>query len=645
MTLTVLAPFTVQTQANQSSKDYLVCWALPGLMARFHDNHVEFQTETTALEQRLVELYSKRMDPSKVLLLQDDFDALKKKVGEGLANAREGRCDFFDWLKVEQVRWQDSMEAYVKEAMADPKLQIDRDLTLQVDPDKRMRPKTAAERDQIRRKLLHFQLANYVAGGTELSAAKKKLVHRYELITRRVKEQSKADVYSGFLNTFANALDPHSTYFSADDLEDFRISMDLSLEGIGAVLSSRDGYTTVREVVPGGAADRQGDLKTKDKIIAVTQMPDGESVDVIDMSLRDVVKKIRGKKGSQVKLTVLRKGERTETLHIVITRDKIDLKEQAAKLKWESVKRGGQTLKIAVIQLPSFYGGDRARGARNCTDDVKQLLKTAQDENADGLVLDLSRNGGGLLNAAVDISGLFLAEGAVVAIDGNPSNKKVLNDDDESIHFGGPMVVMTSRASASASEILAGALKDYQRAVIVGDDHTFGKGTVQNIVSLPQGLGALKVTTAHFFRPGGESTQHSGVTSDIIVPSAFNNDEYGERHQTYALPPRAVESFRSSRVNAAEKSQRWVPVTASQLKKLRASSQARQTQDEELKKIVANLEKRAKNKGVIKISEILDDPENKGDAEDDDTPKDDDKLSPRVKEGIQILADLIKSST
>ena len=239
------------------------------------------------------------------------------------------------------------------------------------------------------------------------------------------------------------------------------------------------------------------------------------------------------------------RGERTETLHIVITRDKIDLKEQAAKLRWETVTRGGKSLKIAVIQLPSFYGGDRARGARNCTDDVRKLLKEANEANADGLILDLSRNGGGLLNAAVDISGLFLAEGAVVAIDGKPSNKKVLTDDDEAVQYRGPMVVMTSRVSASASEILAGALKDYARAVIVGDDHTFGKGTVQNIVPLPEGLGALKVTAAHFFRPGGASTQHSGVESDIVVSSAFNNDEYGERHQTYALPPRRVDSFRS----------------------------------------------------------------------------------------------------
>lgn len=623
---------------SSSFPNALSCLALPSLMGKYYQKHVQYGESSSELDARFVKLYSDRFDPSKALLTESEFNELVAKVKVLLKDARQGRCDTFKTLKAQQLAWHREMETFVKAFTDNQGLQIDRTLKLQVDPDKRPRPKTSAERDTLRRKLLHFQLANYVSAGTELKEARKKLAHRYALITRRVSEQTEAEVYSGFLNAFSNALDPHSTYFSAEDLEDFRISMDLSLEGIGAVLSSRDGYTTVQEVVKGGAAHREGQLKTKDKITAVTQMPDGDAVDVIDMALKNVVRLIRGKKGTQVKLTVLRQGDANETLNIVITRDKIDLKEQAAKLRWETIERDGKALKLAIIDLPSFYGGDVSRGARDCTTDVKRLLGEVKAKGADGLLLDLSHNGGGLLKASVDISGLFIKEGPVVMINGPASPAQILEDTDDSVQYSGPLVVLTSRVSASASEILAGAVKDYGRAVVVGDDHTFGKGTVQNIVSLPPGFGALKVTTALFFRPGGASTQSKGVSADIRVPTVFNNDEYGERHQDYALPARSLEAFRGKKSNSRDPSKHWTPVTPADITALSALSKARIANDPEFKKVREKLEKRKKNNGVIEIAEILDDPDNK---EKDEKKEDEEKLSHQAKEGLQVLADLV----
>ena len=635
----VLMPLGQLLAQEQAAESPLVCWSLPGLMARYYDSHVQYSLESKEIEKRVVELYAKRMDPSKVILLADEYAALKKTIEQALANVKEGRCEAFKSLREKQIEWQAEMEYHVRNTLSKPDLKIDRTLSLQMDADKRPRPKTVAERNELRRKLLHFQLANYVAADTKLDEAKKKLIHRYELITKDVREQTMADVYSGFLNAFSNALDPHSTYFSADDLEDFRISMDLSLEGIGAQLSSRDGYTIVREVIPGGAADRQGGLKRKDKVIAVSQGETGEAVNVVDMPLRKVVKLIRGKKGTKVKLTVLRKREKTEKHHFLITRDKIDLKESAAKLEWKSVERNGKTLKLAVIRLPSFYGGDRSKGARDCTEDMKTLLKEVNAKKADGLLLDLSRNGGGLLRASVDISGLFIAKGPVVAIAGTSvGSKQVLEDRDAAVHFAGPMVVSTSRVSASASEILAGALKDYKRALIVGDDHTFGKGTVQNIVNLPVGFGALKVTTAHFFRPGGQSTQNKGVAADIVVASRFNTNDYGERHQPYALPPKTITSFRGDEINSAQT--KWRSVSDNEVKALTAKSTDRQKTNKELLKVKKDLAKSAKTKGTITIAEILDDPE-RSKKDEDDEDEDEKKLSPQTLEALQVLADLV----
>jgi carboxyl-terminal processing protease len=397
---------------------------------------------------------------------------------------------------------------------------------------------------------MHFQISNYLASDTELSEARRRVADRYTRARKRWAEQDPEDLYAVYLDSFARALDPHSGYLSADDLEDFQIGMQLSLEGIGVALSERDGYAVVEQVIPGGAADRLDVLRPKDKIIAVAD-EGGDPVDVIDMALREVVRLIRGKKGSRVRLSVLRQEDKTERFEVAIVRDKIDLEEQAAKLRYETVPVGDRNLKLAVLDLPSFYG-DRDPSKRQCSRDVADILRQIQKEEADGLLLDLSRNGGGLLDDAVRISGFFIREGGVVAIKDAASRTRVLPDPDDGTLYSGPMVVLTSRVSASASEILAGALKDYRRAVIVGDDHTFGKGTVQSVIPLRPGLGAMRVTTALFFRPGGNSTQNSGVEADIVLPSLFDAESFGEKSQPYSLPSQRIDPFRSALANHPE---------------------------------------------------------------------------------------------
>ena len=404
------------------------------------------------------------------------------------------------WLKSKKTssRATGNSKKFSRITLGDENYAVDPETVLILDPDKRPRPKTSAERELFTKKLIGFQMSNYLSNDLAMPEAKEKLIHRYELMTRRAKEQTETDVYAIFLDSFASALDPHSNYLSPEADEDFQIEMTLSLEGIGVALSSQDGYSVVERIVPGGATDKLGVLETKDKIIAVSQ-EGGEPVDIIDMDLRDVVRLIRGKRGTKVHLTVLRQSEGTQRLNITIVRDRIDLEDAAAKLRFEILPVPQQTLdegeaaqeplKLAVLELPKFYGGRKASD-RQSERDMRKLLEDVKEEKADGLLLDLSRNGGGGLDNSVAIAGLFIADGGIVAVKSDGNRIQVLPDPDASIVFDGPLVVLTSRVSASASEIVAGAMKDYRRAVLVGDDHTFGKGTVQSLHPLPPTLGA-----------------------------------------------------------------------------------------------------------------------------------------------------------
>lgn len=636
--LALLLPAHVATAQDFSMT--LSCAALPLVADGFTAQHVNAAEADKKFARQVAKNWAESIDPTEALLIESDYVALETRLFELVQSIRDRNCADFARLKTDQIAWQKEHEEYVRDIVAAKDFKIDKTREIELDPKKRDRPKTEKQREELRRALIDFQMANYLASEVSEKEAREKLIHRYELFTRRVKEQSEADLYGVFLNSYAAALDPHSTYFSPEDMEDFRISMELSLTGIGAVLSSRDGYTVVEEVVAGGAASEHGKLRPKDQIIAVTQgaKGKGEVVDVIDMNLRDVVRLIRGKKGTKVTLTVLRKGADTERFDFTITRDVIDLAESAASLKWRQVKRGDKTLKVAVIELPSFYMGDKP-GARDSAKDMERLVNQARKEKADALVLDLSRNGGGVLQSAVAISGLFIEKGPIVAAS-NRAGKKldVLEDKDSDVQWDGPLVVLTSKVSASASEILAGALQDYGRAVIVGDTHTYGKGSVQQLSQLPPGLGMLKVTTALYYLPGGQSVQSTGVVPDIVVPSPFSTLEIGEKHQNGALAPASTKAFKSSKANA---SKRWKPVTRPVVQKLGTMSKTRVATSKEFKELQKRLDEADANNTRIKIAEILDNKKKKSDSDDDDADeKKKNELSIQSKEAAEIAADL-----
>jgi carboxyl-terminal processing protease len=611
----------------------LTCRALPMVSDGLMRSHVSGEKADNGFAREVAELWAERIDPTETLLTEAEYQQLEKRLYRLVKSARKGECADFTALKKDHVEWQKELEDHVRKVVKNAT--IDKSRTLNLDPDKRPRPTNEKEQNQLRRALIDLQLANYIASGIKEAEARKKLVHRYELRTKRIEEQTPQDLYGLFLKSYAAALDPHSTYFTPEDVEDFKIQMQLSLQGIGAMLSSRDGMTVVEEIVPGGAADEHGKLKPKDQIISVAQGPDAEAVNVIDMDLRDVVRMIRGKKGTKVTLTVLRKGEDTTRHKFTIVRDKIDLKEQAAKLEWRKVKRGDKTLKLAVIELPSFYHGDDRDSVR----DVAKLLKKARKGKADGIMLDLSRNGGGLLKAAVEISGLFVETGGIVGVGSANGKKKpeVLEDPDSRVQWDGPLVVLTSKISASASEILAGSLQDYRRAIVVGDKHTYGKGSVQQLNQLPPGLGLLKVTTALYFLPGGQSTQSTGVTADIEIPSAFSKLEIGERHQPNALAPVSTKSFVSKKANASKK---WEPVDAKTIGKLRKKSKARIASDAEFKELQKKIAESDPEDTEVEIAEILGE-SNGEDSEDAEEEKDEDELTLQAIEATEILADLI----
>ncbi|MGI9590828.1 MAG: S41 family peptidase, partial [Myxococcota bacterium] len=445
-----------------------------------------------------------------------------------------------------------------------------------------------------------------------------------------------------FLDAFASAVDPPSNYLSQRVLEDFRIGMSLSLEGIGVALSEQDGYAVAERIIPGGAAEKHGELKEQDKLIAVAE--DGDDfVDIIDMPLRDSVSLIRGKAGTKVGLTVLRsEGSELRKFNIEIVRAKIDLAEQAAQLRFEEREVDGRKFKLAILELPSFYG-DADPSKRQCTDDMKRLLAEVNEAKADGLLLDLSRNGGGLLQHAVEISGYFIREGEVVGIQDSRGHRQILSDSDDSVLYSGPMVVHTSRVSASASEILAGALKDYGRAVIVGDDHTFGKGTVQTVSQMPGENGALKVTTALFFRPGGDSTQHSGVDADVVLPSLLSSDDYGEKTQRYSLPPQRTAPFLGDEANSTEQSAHWEPVDTELMMILAKQSAVRVAKDDDFDEIRERLAEQEQNGGVVELAEILKEREESGSDEEGKAEEDEpeETASPQLEEALRVLTDLV----
>ena len=412
-------------------------------------------------------------------------------------------------------------------------------------------PKDKAEADELWENRLIFDLLQERLNDETIDRAKEKVTRRYRRTKRYIEKLEPHDIQRLFLTAFARMYDPHSTFLSSDSLDDFSISMKNSLVGIGALLRDEDGYCVIQELISGGPADMSNQLHPGDKIIEVAQHKE-PSVDVIDMKLRKIVDMIRGRKGTEVRLTVIPASatDPSERKVVRLKRDNIKLTENLARADIYQVPVGnGQFVPIGVIELPSFYGsGEAGKSDSSTTRDVEELVGKLKQEGIQGLVLDLSRNGGGLLSEAIDLTGLFIPKGPVVQVKSTTGEVRQDWDRNAKVVYEGPLALLVSRRSASASEIVAGALQNHSRAIIVGDSATHGKGTVQAIFELDRTLnsprlryrpkqkfGAIKITIQKFYLPNGYSTQNKGVRSDITLPSVNELLEIGESDLPNAL--------------------------------------------------------------------------------------------------------------
>lgn len=603
--LALLIAFSLGTSfALPSQAQTLQCQSVPALMNVFLSNHFSVNQLTPEVRTRTVNLFLKFIDPNKQLLYKADVEKTRKQLNDLFDSMKTGNCAVLNEVSGVLVsRAQENLKL-VNEKLKG-KYTLDETAKYQTDTKKREYADNVDQKKALLDSAIHTQVATIMAGDVKLDKAKTQLVKRYELSVKRTKEMTQPKMINLFAESFAHALDPHSDYLSPEQLDEFRINMNLSLEGIGVSLSSDDGYTIVQEIMPGGSADRAHALQPKDKIIAVAQ-DKKDSVNIIDMDLSDVVKMIRGKKGTKVNLTIVRqKGTQSETFNVALVRDKVDMKEQAAKVSYLDRKVGDKKFKIAVIDLPSFYGGSE-KNARDCYVDLKKIVEEVVAKKVDGVVLDLSTNGGGLLQDAVKIAGLFIKTGPVVATQDGKKNRDILSDEDSKVYYGGPLMLLTTRQSASASEILAGAMKDYRRALIVGGDHTYGKGSVQVLNPLPLGLGAMKLTTQMFYLPGGVSTQNSGVAADVVMPTYLDSDDMGEQFMDYALPPSKTESFiAKDAAQSKEAGEAWTPVDEDLVKFLKEKSSKRVEVNADFKDIQKDLDESKKNEGWIKVADVV----------------------------------------
>lgn len=506
------------------------------------------------LSRRLFQRFFKDLDPAKLYFLKADVDEFKKYETQLDDMLLEGDLSFAYKVYERFVTRLGQRLPLIEQLLNTPQ-----DFTakeyLDTNYDALDFARSEEELRERWRKRIKFDLLLQRLGQKPSpdAEARKKILERYHDLLRRWKQFDNYELMELYLSDLTASVDPHSTYMAPATLDDFDIAMRLNLEGIGALLRSENGQTIVAEVIPGGAAAADGRLKPNDKIIAVAQ-GDGKFEDVTEMKLRDVVKKIRGARGTKVQLKVI-PAEKLAPVVYDLTRQKIELKSQEAR--YEIIEQGkkadGSPYRIGVIDLPSFYADPGARNggqgdAKSATEDVRKILNELNAKRVDGVILDLRKNGGGALTEAVALTGLFIDQGTIVQVKDSHGPVRRLDDPEKGIVYAGPLMVLVSRHSASASEILAGALQDYGRALIVGDSATHGKGTVQALLDLgnqvagnrlvtgtrPK-LGALKLTVQQFYRVNGDSTQNRGVLSDIVLPSLTEYVAATEKELDHAL--------------------------------------------------------------------------------------------------------------
>jgi carboxyl-terminal processing protease len=526
------------------SDEEQICVSVGRLLEEGHYTHQPLNDE---MSRKFLRTYLELLDFSHLFFTQQDVDALNAKYGTSidddvlLGNLKPA-YDIYD-LYTKRV---DARLAKIKELLKEP-ADYKTDDTIELTRQKSAWPKDEADADKLWRGRIASELLQEKLSEHPIEPGPQLVSRRYDRLARNVHEEDRDEQVKLFLDALAQTYDPHSEYLSKSDLKNFSINMQLSLIGIGAMLRSEDGYAKIESLVAGGPAQIDGRLKVGDRITAVGQSG-GELVDCRDMRLDKVVDMIRGKKGTRVHLLVIPSdaADPSKRKNVELVRDEIKLKDQEARADIIIKKDAdGNPVKLGWITLPSFYA-DMDKHQKSTTRDVLALLKRLKKENIAGLVVDLRRNGGGSLEEAISLTGLFLKSGPIVQTKGSNGNIVVSNDPDPGIAYAGPMLVLTSRQSASASEIFAAALQDYGRAVIVGDKNTFGKGTVQTILEIgrftsllgsrSQDDGALKLTIQKFYRVAGGSTQLHGVASDVVLPTLTDLPEYGEGGLKNCLP-------------------------------------------------------------------------------------------------------------
>ncbi|MDH4048782.1 MAG: carboxy terminal-processing peptidase [Gammaproteobacteria bacterium] len=514
-------------------------------------SHYQHAAVDDDLSSKVLDRYIEALDNNRMYFLASDIEAFEQFRFELDEMVRSEPLDpVFQMFEVYRTRVRERLSFALTQIENEPDFTLDE--LYEFDREKLPWAKSSAELDEIWRLRVKNDALSLALAEKNWEESQEVLRKRYQRFLKRMDQLNSDDVFETFMNAFAHTLDPHSSYLSPRNSEEYRIQMSLSYFGIGASLQIDDDYVQVINIIPGGPAAIDGKLQPKDRITAVAQGADGELVDVIGWRLDDVVQLIRGPADTIVRLQVMPAGALpgADLKVLTLTRNQVKLEEQAAKSEIISIPREGREWSIGVIQVPSFYRDYRAlsngdKDYTSTTKDVKRLIGELEDKGIDGLIIDLRDNGGGHLTEATALSGLFIDNGPVVQLRNSNGRISRLDDPDPvaRVAYNGPLAVLVNRYSASASEIFAAAIQDYARGVIIGQQ-TFGKGTVQNLYSLDQyvrrpedeGLGQLTLTIGKYYRVTGESTQHRGVDPDISLPSHIDAAEIGESVRDSALP-------------------------------------------------------------------------------------------------------------
>jgi carboxyl-terminal processing protease len=532
---TQMKPIAAQTQA--------ALWA-SRVLGRYHYKALPLDD---AMSEKIFDNYFETLDSEKLYFTQVDIDRfapMRTRFDDAINN--EDLTQPFAIYNLYQQRFADRMN-YAR-SLLKTRLDFTVDETLQLDREKAPWAKNEDEVRDLWRKRVKNDWLRLKLAGKEEKAIRETLDKRYENYVTRMKKLNNEDVFQMFMNAYATAIEPHTNYLGPRSADNFDIAMRLSLEGIGAVLQSRDDYTVIREVVPGSPADKSGKLKVGDRIVGVAQ-GQGPFTDVLGWRIDDVVQLVRGEKGSTVRLDVIPGDAGVDAKHVTVSmvRKKISMEEQAAKKSIIQVKEGGVTRRIGIISLPTFYQDFEARRKgdkdfKSATRDVARILGELKKDKVDNVLIDLRNNGGGSLVEAVELTGLFIDKGPVVQQRTAEGRVEVESDTAAGLAWDGPMGVLINRGSASASEIFAAAIQDYGRGLVIGEP-SFGKGTVQTLIDLDRfsqndkvRYGELKMTIAQFFRINGGTTQLRGVTPDIKLPVTTDPDSFGESSFDNALP-------------------------------------------------------------------------------------------------------------